>query len=309
MNRRRPPRSSPALITALLLLIVSQTIHSQDYPDRIRGYKVHDPGLSVEPAGESKNGRVAVDFGSPEFSRVGLTGLTFSVPGKLTVFGRSGTVHFLSFYDFTVNGLPVEIRDYTKGFRFRSGEEIELDQPVEIDVGIRSAARGAVRELRDSRHEWTVTGTVFVFGRFKWSVLSFKRVVPVKVEFRIPNPFIDRKGHSEEVSSEDISAATDALFSSNAMFAATVRPPLISPIAESRNGVTSLPEMPALSALASADSSQPLNVIASHASASGTGTPTSTALLNFIESRVRITEATSKAVSTRSSTSRPEPEQ
>jgi hypothetical protein len=48
--------------------------------------------------------------------------------------------------------------------------------------------RGAVRELKDSKEEWSVTGRVFVFGKFKKFGFNFKRVVPVEINIKIKNP-------------------------------------------------------------------------------------------------------------------------
>jgi hypothetical protein len=35
---------------------------------------------------------------------------------------------------------------------------------------------------------WPVTGRVYVFGRFKKFLFSFKRVVPVELSLTLPNP-------------------------------------------------------------------------------------------------------------------------
>lgn len=129
-----------------------------------------------------------ISFGEPELSSVGLTGVTFSVEPVLKVTGRGGKVDFLSFRDFEVNGIPVSIEDYESGFSFKSGEAVELQDPVMIFVGMPSALKAAAREISDPRDDWKVTGTVFVFGRFRWAFFSFKRVVPVPVEFTLPNP-------------------------------------------------------------------------------------------------------------------------
>ena len=49
-------------------------------------------------------------------------------------------------------------------------------------------ARAARRELIESKKEWQVTGTVFIFGKFKKFGFGFKRVVPVKINLKIDNP-------------------------------------------------------------------------------------------------------------------------
>ena len=40
----------------------------------------------------------------------------------------------------------------------------------------------------DPKKKWSVTGTVFVFGKFKKYGINFKRVVPIKIDLTIANP-------------------------------------------------------------------------------------------------------------------------
>ena len=49
-------------------------------------------------------------------------------------------------------------------------------------------ARTAYEESTAPKDKWQVTGTVFVFGRFKKMGLTFKRVIPVPVTLTIDNP-------------------------------------------------------------------------------------------------------------------------
>ena len=42
--------------------------------------------------------------------------------------------------------------------------------------------------MRDSQAEWTVSGRVFVFGRFRRFGIYHKRVVPVDFQIKIKNP-------------------------------------------------------------------------------------------------------------------------
>jgi len=185
---KRPVLSS--FVAALILLIAAASFSAQTtFPDKIRGYKVHKSEVQTEP-GTGKNGTplLEVRFAEPEFSEIGLDGIVFTVGGDVLVNGRQGKVHFLSFHDFTVDGIPVEIRDHNVQYEFRSGQPVTLKEPIEIVLGFRSAAKAAAGEIRNSKPEWEVAGTVFVFGKFKWSLFSFRRVVPVRVNFRIPNP-------------------------------------------------------------------------------------------------------------------------
>jgi hypothetical protein len=45
-----------------------------------------------------------------------------------------------------------------------------------------------MNELINSPNELVVTGTAFVFGKFKKFGFTFKRVVPVKIDLKFKNP-------------------------------------------------------------------------------------------------------------------------
>ncbi|MCO6509506.1 MAG: hypothetical protein J5I65_01830 [Aridibacter famidurans] len=193
MRQRKPRQCRKALLAGFILLFALAAF-PQELPDKIRGYKVHraDIGAATENGEGNDRDSFEMSFSDPEFDSVGLDGVTFTVDPVLTVKGRSGRVDFLSFENFEVNGIPVEIRDYESPFSFRSGETVALEDPVRIVVGLTSAVKGAAMEIKSSKDEWLVSGTVFVFGRFKWSIFRFKRVVPIPVSFTIPNPLKDR---------------------------------------------------------------------------------------------------------------------
>lgn len=195
MRQRKPRQCRNALFAAFLLLF-ALAVFPQELPDKIRGYKVHKAEIGTASGNGEEGGRDSFEmsFSDPEFDSVGLDGVTFTVDPVLTVKGRSGRVDFLSFENFEVNGIPVEIRDYESTFSFKSGETVTLEDPVKIVVGLASAVKGAAKEIKSSEDEWLVSGTVFVFGRFKWSIFRFKRVVPIPVSFTIPNPLKDRTG-------------------------------------------------------------------------------------------------------------------
>jgi hypothetical protein len=51
-----------------------------------------------------------------------------------------------------------------------------------------NVSKAVYRELTEQRDELQVTGTVFVFGKFKKMGFEFKRVIPVKIDLKIKNP-------------------------------------------------------------------------------------------------------------------------
>jgi hypothetical protein len=173
------------------------TAPAQDLPDEIRGYKVHNEKFSVtnnaDRQTQKSKSEVFARLNEPELVDTSLSGLTFEVSGEIDSLDYKGKVDFLSFKDFKVNGLAVEIEEYTNSFEFKKNQPIALPKPVKIFLSSRQALRGALGEITGSKEEWTVTGTVFVFGRFKKWGFTAKRVVPVKVNVKIKNPLKKEK--------------------------------------------------------------------------------------------------------------------
>ena len=194
-------RQNEFVFTALywrLLLLLSSSVSAQNLPNKIRGYKVYKAKISVKnqsvkssDATESnvKNESEAfVKIGDPEIVDVSLTGIIFELSAEIDALEQSGTVDFLTFKDFRVNGLKVNVEEYTESFTINKNQPTVLPKPIKIFIGAGQTLRGALREFKNSKEEWTVTGTVFVFGRFKKSFLKFKRVVPIQLNLTIKNP-------------------------------------------------------------------------------------------------------------------------
>jgi hypothetical protein len=196
----RVPRSAFRLLKNLCVLCVlcgSIAVNAQDYPKEIRGYKVHNTKIFVQTKDakvETKGDAEAfITLGEPTVGDVSLTGVTMEIPAEMAALEQSGKIDFLTFKDFQVNGLKVDVEEYQESFEFKKSVPTALPKPVKIFVGAKQSLLGALGELRDSKDEWTVTGTVFVFGKFKKFGFSFKRVVPVAVNIKIKNPLKSSK--------------------------------------------------------------------------------------------------------------------
>ena len=176
---------------AILGLMISGSVASQTYPDKIRGYKVHKANVSVRTPDstltKSENSAEIV-LGRPKLSDVGLTGVTFEVGAEVTASDHSGKVEFLTFSDLKVNGIAVTVDEYTTTFDFKKGQRIMLPQPARVNISTLNMARAARNELLDPKKKWRLTGTVFVFGKFKKFGFSFKRVVPIIIDAMVENP-------------------------------------------------------------------------------------------------------------------------
>lgn len=187
------------VISAIIFVIAfcaAVPANAQDLPDEIRGYKVHEANVVVtnrrDPVGD-REPEAIVRVGDPVIADTSLKGLTIEVTCDLETLGNSGSVDFLLFKDVRVNGMAVAIDEYNHGFDFKKKTTVVLPRPVSVFVGTLQSLKGALGEIRDSKPEWEVTGTVFVFGKFKKWGMKFKRVVPVEIRLTVQNPIRSRK--------------------------------------------------------------------------------------------------------------------
>ena len=184
-----------AFLHLCCLFIFSITAFTQNLPKEIRGYKVYQAHISVknktEKAGARDRSEAFVKVGEPELVDVSLTGITFEISAEIDSIAQNGTIDFLTFDDFRVNDLKVDIEEYRESFEFKRDRLITMPKPIKIFVGAGQTLRGALKEVKESKKEWTVTGRIFVFGQFKKSFLKFKRVIPVEINLKIKNPLRD----------------------------------------------------------------------------------------------------------------------
>lgn len=179
------------ICAAAAAVVFCAAAFGQVYTEKIRGYKVHRQKIVVGSPSDSsaRTGRdPAVKASKPGIAEVSITGATFSFDIVLNSPEQSGRIDLLSFYDFTVNGIPVEIEDYRHSFAFKK-EPAKLPEPVRVFVPTHRLIHAAWLEMRDSKRQWEVSGRVFVFGRFRRLGFYHKRVVPIEVRFLIDNPF------------------------------------------------------------------------------------------------------------------------
>ncbi len=183
---------------ACAFLLFTVAANAQDLPKKIRGYKVYRARISIKnrteksaPQKKSNDASEAfVRVGEPQIKDVSLTGVTLEISAEIDSVEQSGTIDFLAFRDFRVNDLKVEIAEYEESFELKKNQSIVLPKPIEIFVGAGQTLRGALKEVREAKKEWTVTGRIFIFGHFKKSFLKFKRVVPVDINLKIKNPLL-----------------------------------------------------------------------------------------------------------------------
>src|SRR2546430_1141024 len=198
-----------AMIVGALMFICGATtvlLQTRTYPKEIRGYKVERTVVEVKKP-EAKNGQTGKDqrqrgdnnsdgqtsaeptseagvdelikLGKPQLARVTPLGITFEVPVIVSPVKQSGHVDFLVFEDMVVNGASVNIDEYQREFDLPNKQPLTLSEPLHFYIYLPGALMAALGDWSDSKEAWPVTGRVYIFGRFKKSLLHFKRVVPV----------------------------------------------------------------------------------------------------------------------------------
>ena len=182
----------PLFLVPLLLLAVS--VYSQELPKKIRGYTVHRDRVTVKSAAidsPDPSTDIVLKVDDPVLTDLGLDGVTFEVSAQITSARQTGKVDFLSFHDFRINGVSVNVEEYRHSFSFRRNETITLPEPAKVFLPTTQLLSGAWREMRESKKQWTVTGRVFVFGRFRRYGFNHRRVVPIDISLTIKNPLLD----------------------------------------------------------------------------------------------------------------------
>ena len=205
------------LACLLLLLITSPTALAQtrSYPKEIRGYKIERTAIEIKKP-ESKNGKpgksqpnqnasnsngpteeqnvsesdvdALIQFGKPQLARVTPLGITFKVPIVVAPVTQKGRVDFLMFEDMSVNDTSVQIDEYHRGFDLPNKKPSTLRDPLSFYIYLPSAVLAAIGDWSNSKAMWPVTGRVYVFGKFKKGLFSFKRCVPVELNLTMRNP-------------------------------------------------------------------------------------------------------------------------
>jgi len=172
-----------------------------EYPKEIRGYKVERANVEVKKAErktkEENSDEPAVlefatdeliKFGNAEVARVTPLGISLEIPIVVAPVKQKGHVDFLVFEDVTVNETSVEIDEYHRGFDLPGKDPLTLTEPVKVYVYLPRALLAAADEWSNSKKNWIVQGRVYVFGKFKKAIFTFKRCIPVELKATMPNP-------------------------------------------------------------------------------------------------------------------------
>ncbi|MGA9995266.1 MAG: hypothetical protein WBP93_07630 [Pyrinomonadaceae bacterium] len=192
-----------ALLVCVLLLLAASSFAQQSdaasqpraFPKEMRGYKLKRAKVEIKKskdergANQSSNAMrdpdALIEFGEPHIASTSLFNITIEVPIRIAAVKQGGTADFLSFEDVTVNGVPVKVEDYMHSFKLPNDQPVTLPDPIRLQIGTDRAMAFASGQAQET---WPVKGRVYIFGHFKKSLFTFKRVVPVELSLSLPNP-------------------------------------------------------------------------------------------------------------------------
>jgi hypothetical protein len=194
-----------ALLSAMPAGSSAQNDFPRSYPKEIRGYKIERTAIEIKKSdSKSRNSKdnaqteeqnisesdvdALIQFGKPQLARVTPLGITFKVPIVVAPVTQKGRVDFLMFEDMSVNDTSVQIDEYHRGFDLPNKTPATLRDPLSFYIYLPGAVLAAIGDWRDSKEMWPVTGRVYVFGKFKKGLFSFKRCVPVELNLTMRNP-------------------------------------------------------------------------------------------------------------------------
>jgi hypothetical protein len=185
-------RSLLSYICSLLVLaFVFPSASAQGLPGKIGGYKVHDEIITLSNINLAEQESPSITVGDPQVSNVSISGVTIAIAGELGAAGFDGRVERLMFRDFRINGIAVEVAELNEPFTIRKRGKTTLPAPASVFISTPSLISSAWKEITDSKVDWTVTGRIFVFGKFRRFGFNFKRVVPVDVRLTVKNPLVE----------------------------------------------------------------------------------------------------------------------
>jgi hypothetical protein len=214
LNKTREGFVAISCVVLALAGVTTVLPQARTYPKEIRGYKVERTVVEIKkpetksPKSGNENDRTRNDgadksdtaansaedvdeliqLGKPQLARVTPLGITFEVPIVVSPVNQSGHIDFLVFEDMVVNGTSVNIDEYHRAFDLPNKQPLTLREPLRFYIYLPSAMLAALGDWSDSKETWPVTGRVYVFGKFKKGLFSFKRVVPVELNLAMRNP-------------------------------------------------------------------------------------------------------------------------
>ena len=188
---------------ALILVWAYPAGQSPAYPKEMRGYKIERAAVELKRSprkskpkpnspesdeATSADDEQLIRFGDPALASASLLGITFEVPIVVSPVKQKGRVDFLLFENMSFNGTTVDVDEYHREFDLPNDDPLTLSEPLRVYIYLPRAVLAAVDEWNESKKTWIVTGRIYVFGKFKKSIFTFKRCIPVELKLTMQNP-------------------------------------------------------------------------------------------------------------------------
>lgn len=195
-KNRRHQRAEAVILAAFVLCIYCFVpicaAQAPNWPDKISGYKVHSANVTVSSSANQKvispNTDVFVKFTDPTIAEIKFTSAVVEIGAEITSLKQDGKIEFVTFHGVMVNGIAVDVNDYKHSFSLSRGKPAILPKPARVLLRLTSLPRAIYSEIFERKDDLAVTGTAFVFGRFKKFGFGFKRVIPIGIDLRLRNP-------------------------------------------------------------------------------------------------------------------------
>lgn len=184
-------RVRTASVFVAIILAAATFVNSQDLPRSIRGYKIHGEIIKLKSKAPGPAEGPYVVVGRPRVSDISLGGVTLTITGELGDAGHEGRVEMLTFRDFRINGMSVDVAEYNTPFDLKKRGRVALPAGADVFLPATMILNAGWNELTGSKKEWPVTGRVFVFGKFRKFGFSFKRVILIDIDLTIENPLVE----------------------------------------------------------------------------------------------------------------------
>ncbi len=192
----RKTQITTSILFSMFVSCQATFAQTSPYPKEIRGYKVERAVVEIkQPDSKSDDNRDPtsspdglIRFGDPQLVSVTPLGISLAVPMVVAPVKRKGHVDSLVFEEMMVNGTSVEINEYHHAFDLPNKEPLTLKESLRFFIYLPDALLAAVGEWSNSKENWLMTGRVYVFGKFKKSIFSFKRCIPVELNLMMRNP-------------------------------------------------------------------------------------------------------------------------
>ena len=176
----------------ILCALLVSGCQAQEFPSKILGYKVQKASalVTTEDLDPTSNADIQIGLREMSVSHVGMLGATVNINADMLSKIASGKVDRLMFRDLTVNGVAIDVDDVTDEFSFQNEKTYRLEKSLHAHLSPANAIKAGFSQITDGSDQWSVAGTMFVFCKVKKFGFTFKRVVPIKLDFRVKNPLL-----------------------------------------------------------------------------------------------------------------------